>query len=1040
MLTTQPYSSHPVWSPDGTAMMFSCDQNGDGFYETHEIDLTTLQETNLGEGYQADYWPNAYSPNGSYRAITKVRYIRIDNTWYWLDAIIGDPSAGTLLPSEMAWNADWDSYDSVPPTASLEPLPAISPAPPALNPQVSDDQSGIDRLIIQVTTSLPGEWQTIDPGSYQFQSGETYYFRIQAYDYGGNVDAYADYDAFTTIEWYPPVSRITSLPRYTKGNTIDLGWAGFDVGGSNIVSYQIQSLNHAYGGWQAVGTYANPPAPFLGQVGSTYSFRSSARDAAGNQEDWTDVPFGDSTTTLYYRAITGYVYANTGNPIANAEIIAGPVPVNDPTSQSTGAFAAYFGENSRSQAVSWVKNGYGSLPATTFTGNIDISLAAYLPPADNVTQNWDFEEDPPSLTGWLRGGTFLPEPDDYNYHTGTLSAVVGSTVSLSTPTPVDCNVLASTTTPDGVFHLICRGMYHLSYHNGQWSALTQFTTLPLNETYGLQVHAGQDNCIHILFQSSSGGNSYTYYVVRTPEGLWSEAGMLFPFDPLIKYSVASDSAGGFYILYPNCPLKYFYRAPNGAVAVVEIPQCSGGLVTMAIAMTASDQPIIMYWYKSQPDYVKLMTVLERSASGVWQEVIKDLPADFYTFASNPSTLLLPRGEIVTVWTSGMATWIMRRDPHGNWSMPIQAGQPMISSQSPQLILGTNDLLWLFAPVSVTGADGYSTSIDLNTNKLSDPVTSYSRPYQVIADDNSRLHLAYPSHTQSALIYRYQNESGEWQEEIITTYANDGTPVIGFIGFDAVDQAHFVYRRSSSSSFVHQYRQIYANQSGSSLLKQPVVLPQGNPILSFMYANNSHPSFQAPLRVTIAMGGETMEIFRADPDLGFRWEHAAIDLSPWAGQAVTLSFETNQTAGKLRTAYYIDEVSIGSGYTDVWAGGSATNALPGEQVILQLHYGNRSLVAAPVSTITLALPAGLTLLEAEPAPTEPGGTTWSIDALPTHSSGVISLLLEVSPEAPLFEPLTGDITITTSDELETANNFGQLRVRVGNYLFLPVIHR
>ena len=208
----------------------------------------------------------------------------------------------------------------------------------------------------------------------------------------------------------------------------------------------------------------------------------------------------------------------------------------------------------------------------------------------------------------------------------------------------------------------------------------------------------------------------------------------------------------------------------------------------------------------------------------------------------------------------------------------------------------------------------------------------------------------------------------------------------------------------------------------------------------MYANNNDPSTNALLYVTISQASEATEVFSTAPEEYYRWEHAVVDLSAWAGQTVTLSFETNQIAGELRTAYYIDEVSIGTGYTDIWARSASVNAMPGEQVTMQIHYGNRSMVDAGSSTLTLTLPAGLTLLDANPPADEPGGSTWTMDSIPAYANGVITLNLEVSAEVPLFDVLIGDVSITTSDELETANNYGQLLIRVGNYLFLPAICR
>jgi len=316
---------------------------------------------------------------------------------------------------------------------------------------------------------------------------------------------------------------------------------------------------------------------------------------------------------------------------------------------------------------------------------------------------------------------------------------------------------------------------------------------------------------------------------------------------------------------------------------------------------------------------------------------------------------------------------------------------------------------------------------------------YPTDFVYSQDSDKRLHILHRSQDY-ALGYTYQLSNGLWYGTKLTIPISSYHTYVSFIGIDNQKQPIFVWTTSPSGESQYSYLERYTPQSGNSILSQTVNLPDGQTFLSFMYANANNPSSNVPLRVTINANGETSEILTVVPEIDFKWKHATIDLSAWAGQTVTLSFETNQIAGELRTAYYIDEVSIGTGYTDIWARSASVNAMPGDQVTMQIHYGNRSMVDAGSSTLTLTLPAGLTLLDANPPADEPGGSTWTMDSIPAYANGVITLNLEVSAEVPMFDALIGDVSITTSDELETANNYGQLLIRVGNYLFLPAICR
>lgn len=96
-----------------------------------------------------------------------------------------------------------------------------------------------------------------------------------------------------------PASSVLPLPVYSSNSDIIIRWAGTDdPKGSGIASYDIQYRVAPQGQWTdwKTSTSETQATYTEGQDGSTYGFRSRARDAAGNVEAWTEEP--DAYTTV----------------------------------------------------------------------------------------------------------------------------------------------------------------------------------------------------------------------------------------------------------------------------------------------------------------------------------------------------------------------------------------------------------------------------------------------------------------------------------------------------------------------------------------------------------------------------------------------------------------------------------------------------------------------------------------------------------------------------------------------------------------------
>jgi uncharacterized repeat protein (TIGR01451 family) len=242
----------------------------------------------------------------------------------------------------------------------------------------------------------------------------------------------------------------------------------------------------------------------------------------------------------------------------------------------------------------------------------------------------------------------------------------------------------------------------------------------------------------------------------------------------------------------------------------------------------------------------------------------------------------------------------------------------------------------------------------------------------------------------------------------------------------------------------------AQQSGDATIAQTVTLPitMSNPILSFLYLLEGSPAASVSwFEVRVDNGTADIPLLVADA-ASQGWTHRWFDASPWAGQTIELIFSVHQTANSPHAWAYLDEVSVGSAYPDLWVSkyGPAA-ALPGEQVIYTISYGNRGSVAASGARISVTLPVDLNFVEAAPPPA-PGTQTlpltwqWEVGDL-AAGSGPFSMVLTttVAPETAMLNALTSTAGVwSASPEVETANNLAQATVAVAYQAFLPFITR
>ncbi len=337
---------------------------------------------------------------------------------FWGVSLRGPESSGNVVKGMFSREAGQDkpvptlvvAYlpDHTPPTCNMHALPSISPATVLVSWQCSDDISGIEQVELAMRAQGQ-EWQLEGvfwrgqsewPVKLENEGGRRYEFRVRAEDVVGNVSAWTpEGAAVTTIETTPPVT-IARTAEWLRSEE----WQSFpneffetsDPGpvASGVARSERQFANDADDIWRNSDTYSGLPLT----KGAYYRFRMRSIDLAGNVGEWAVT----SPVGVYQRQVSGSVTDSTGQTLANLALQTMPAAMNVVKTNDAGQYLAYLANATPYTLTS-------SLPAFELTFALipasadDVGgLAHRLLGAPNAVNNGAF--DAPFETGWTLGG------------------------------------------------------------------------------------------------------------------------------------------------------------------------------------------------------------------------------------------------------------------------------------------------------------------------------------------------------------------------------------------------------------------------------------------------------------------------------------------------------------------------------------------------------------------------------------------------------------------------------------------------------------
>ncbi len=354
----------------------------------------------------------------------------------------------------------------------------------------SDDESGL-RGYFYVWDTSP----STEPGwGSQFASftlnslasdpltdGLEWYFHLRAVDLARNLATDTVHLGPFQIDTVPPISRVTAPPCDVLSATVS--WQGWDDN-SSIASYDIEGRDGTGGVWTAWMNGTTAVSGRYGIPGHTYYFRSRARDAAGNLE--AVHASADAHTRVTRYGFSGVVRNTLEQPIFNALTEATPATSLVTRTGIDGRYLLCY-DTPGTYALTASRSGFGSLPAMQHLSGTVESLDFYLPPADDVLVNGQFESG--DLSGWLvsePGVAIVTDTAHTGYHAAQLSSADGT---MARSAALSQTVVLSETLHDPVLSLIYRigGNGTLLLSNPAWVAVQGLTqtlthTLPASAT------------------------------------------------------------------------------------------------------------------------------------------------------------------------------------------------------------------------------------------------------------------------------------------------------------------------------------------------------------------------------------------------------------------------------------------------------------------------------------------------------------------------------------------------------------------------------
>lgn len=701
-----------------------------------------------------------------------------------------------------------------------------------------------------------------------------------------------------SMDLQPPIAHF-SVPRYVKSvdGYVDLRWSGEDVGPSGISGFDVQAFEG--GQWSyycqdcAVLGFRYP-----GTCGETKAWRVRARDNAGNYGPWAGGP--DMLMSIYSWSGSGQVLDVRERPVPLATLSSGEdsIPVLSSTADSAGNFTAHFCPASDG----FLSAGHAGYEPSTFKADPEATdltgMRLFLGPTDDVIVNGGFETG--DLSGWLANGATvsgLPEAGA----SGAAGAQVGFKHSLDTHDDPSSSSWGQSDRDSswGESALDSAGTLHMAYSR--------------------------------VFTASIG----VAYASLNAAGVWTDPVLISQSaDPEGDAAIATDSHNGVHVVwvYQNGPyfrdLVYRYK-PSGGVWTPEfhIPGGTASAETKPHLVMDSHDTLYLLWDR-QPSPGDSQVVMATKPWGQGWGVPVVVPTRPIP-GNRPISLVIDPSDLLhAVWYEGGSIYprrlvYSRKAPSSGWTDAI----PLVTE-------GTDGALGV--PVLAFGGGRLVFTWQQTLYRYIVP--SFDYKLFVRSSDDGGITWSAPRHVIQALASREHRTAGMGVDDqghihlLVTRSADPLGDTAYMHSEDAGATWSEPVRVSSERPFerviIHNARNALLGTFGGMFSFLPA-LHEETTDYSLSHTTVVSPSLHAPTlsfqtrlvktavthedMLRVLLNGSLVYTATAQQDA---FTHTWVDMSPWAGQTVTVTFQLHTVAGGARSWAYVDDASLGSWMTPV----------------------------------------------------------------------------------------------------------------------------
>lgn len=868
-LTNNPASdSRPAISPDGSRIAFVSGRTGKPEIFVMNADGTNVWQLTYSMQEWAGYDP-AWSPDGTriadaYLSNRGSGYVRITNVnsrqayhahtgvLYFIGDLAWAPDGSNRLAFSALRSQDWNflavyMFDLDDPITNQYPDYYGEYRP----------ESGVYQDLSFGSWTHDGRFVLLERYKYYLEGEYLYLERVAFEIFMSSLDktlmyTYPQYSYNMQVDWQildrtPPISYMNPLPEYTRADNIHLSWLGSTTGLTPDYEYEVYYKTAAANQWSEPSSLYLPEYTFnlLQYTGQKVSFSVRARDEVGRWETWPPKLNQTTATTLFRYLLTGKVVDNRDNTIADAAISIQPQVLNQPLPRLDGRYTAYIADAS-DLTLQTSSVGFGEVLPTRRNISNDQSYDFVLPPAENLVQNGEFEED--LTNGWNLGGELSVQSSTTKYYAGEKSLNIGTCqIPCLEKTDQDLYLYSDIffdVFPDGR-HLLVGSMdgdglyYQEESESGEWSPAVKIFSYGSYPFYPARINIFHDqvNGITLCFRY----NHKDYCLQKPSSSSWQTI-IELPNDGT-QYSIAVDRNGTLFAINTN-GLRQFNAGTWG-----ELQQVPSNLNSIQLAFDLDNNPIIMGVQQQ-----KLVTATK--IAGVW---------------STLETLFVHPDPTAVVWLRG---W--RINAHG-WGI-----------------------------VSFSGSEpGYEVMIRNPSGQWSDLIpwgTPYSWSLRQVDFENLLIDSFGYLHTYvaSKLYFIYRPDVG-WLQ-----IASNPLTIEGI----SIDDSNTVYFSTYSNVlYIYEIQYIASEDHGEINQQVHIPTVAHRPTLSFLYSyENLNYTGETAFRVAVSDGEHSTEVFSTNQTSP--WKHQWIDLSSWIGKNVTISFYLDQAVGEPSASLFIDSVSVG----------------------------------------------------------------------------------------------------------------------------------